>query len=419
MECPRCGFQQIESVECARCGIVFRKWQAREASGSAEATTRVPPTSEMPSAPTSVMTSAPGRDAPEPSSGTPADPALAPKEPWFRIPRASVRDASASLSRLLQAGLGLPEALRTLGTGAHPRLRGCLLAVSADLESGASFADAAARHPELYDHAALQSLRTAERTGSVPQALDAIAARVDATLDTQRQIVRSASYPLGVLATSIVLGPIPELLTGSTGAYAVKVLGNLALVGGLLFFVAIALPRILRTTRLGEDLRRIAWRLPWPASVYRVAVRAAFCRAFADQIEAGLPLFDALDGAAAVTVDPFARTCAAEAGALLSSGSTLASALGSTGLIPPGELMVLIAGERAGTLVESLRGLAITYAERLERGIRGLLRALGVVFTVIIFAWVAIGIVEAFGQVSQGTEDIFKLIDEATPYDRH
>lgn len=398
MECPRCGFQQVESVECARCGIVFRKWQARETSGSAEAATLAPPVPAV------------AGDAQVASVTPPAGPALPAKEPWFRIPRASVRDASASLSRLLQAGLGMPEALRTLGAGAHPRLRACLMAIGADLESGTSLADAAARHPELYDAAALQSLRTAERTGSVPLALDAIAARIDATLDTQRQIFRSAIYPLSVLGTSILLGPIPALMAGSTGAYAAKVLGNLALVGALLFFVAIALPRILRTTRLGQDLRRVAWRLPWPASVYRLAVRGAFCRAFADQIEAGLPLFDALDSAAAVTVDPFARTCAAEAGALLSSGSTLAGALGSTGLIGSGELMVLIAGERAGTLVESLRALGVTYAERLERGIRGLLRALGFLLTIVIFAWVAIGIIEAFGQVSQGTEDILELV---------
>jgi type IV pilus assembly protein PilC len=417
MECPRCGFPQAESVECARCGIVFRKWQARETSDSAEAAAPALASAESRVGAPSLAPSARGAPGLPSAQALASRASLASKEPWFRIPRASVRDASASLSRLLHAGLGISEALRTLGTGASPRLRSCLVAISADLESGTSFADAAARHPELYDAAALQSLRTAERTGSVPLALDAIAARINATLDTQRQIFRSAIYPMGVLATSILLGPIPELMTGSAGAYVAKVLGNLALVAALLFFFAVALPRLLRTTRMGQDLRRAAWRLPWPASVYRLAVRGAFCRAFADQIEAGLPLYDALDAAAAVTVDPFARTCAAEAGAMLSSGSTLSAALGTTGLIPAGELMVLIAGERAGTLVESLRGLAIAYAERLERGIRGLLRALGFLLTIIIFAWVALGIIEAFGQVSQGTEDIFKMIEKEMPYD--
>ncbi|MEZ4266248.1 MAG: type II secretion system F family protein [Myxococcota bacterium] len=406
MECPRCGFPQAESAECARCGIVFRKWQARESSVSDEPAVAQP--AERP------VSTARGAGFAVPAASAPGP---APSEPWFRIPRASVRDAAASLSRLLHAGLGMPEALRTLGTGAHPRLRACLVGIGADLEAGASLADAAARYPELFDATALQSLRTAERTGSVPMALDAIAARIDATLDTQRQVFRSAIYPLGVLATSILLGPIPELMTGSAGAYVAKVLGNLALVAAILFFFAVLLPRLLRTTRLGQDLRRAAWRLPWPASVYRLAVRGAFCRSFADQIEAGLPLYDALDSAAATTVDPFARQCAAEAGAMLSAGKTLSESIGMTGLIPAGELMVLIAGERAGTLVDSLRGLAIAYAERLARGIRGLLRALGFVMTIVIFAWVALGIIEAFGQVSRGTEDIFKMIEKEMPYD--
>jgi hypothetical protein len=63
-----------------------------------------------------------------------------------------------------------------------------------------------------------------------------------------------------------------------------------------------------------------------------------------------------------------------------------------------------------------LRGLAQAYAERLDRGIRGVLRALGFVMTVVIFAWVAVGIVDAFSKVSQGTEDIFKLIEKEMPY---
>ncbi|MCB9729368.1 MAG: type II secretion system F family protein [Deltaproteobacteria bacterium] len=406
MECPRCGFQQADTLECGRCGIVFRKWQARD---DVPAGAAVP--APVPSAARAAGVALPG--PPPPSSAG----ARAAKPPWFPIPRPAVRDAASSLARLLHAGLGLPEALRTLATGAGPRLRGCLVAMGTDLEGGASLADAASRHPELFDASALQALRAAERTGSLPQALEALAARLDSSLEVRRQLLRSALYPLGVLATSIVLGPIPELVTGSAGAYAAKVLGNLALVAGLAFVAAVVVPRVLRTTSLGTTLRRAAWRLPWPASVYRHAVRATFCRAFADHLEAGLPLYDALQAAADVTVDPFAADAATSAAAMLEQGSALAVSLGASGFVPAGDLMVLIAGERAGTMVEALRGLATTYGDRLARGVRGLLRAFGVLMTIVIFAWVAVGIIEAFTQVSQGSEDIFRMIEKEMPYE--
>jgi type II secretory pathway component PulF len=405
MECPRCGFRQAETLECGRCGIVFAKWLSRETEPAAGV--GAPEIRPRAAAPGSFVR-APSMPASAARSSV--------REPWFRISRAAVRDMAASLSRLLQAGVGLSEALLTLRAGAGTRLAAVLEAVQREVEAGATLADAVAGHPELFDAPAVQSLRAAERSGGVPMALDATAARLSATLDTQRQFARSALYPLGVLATSIVLGPIPELITGSATAYATKVLGGFAAVAAVLVFAGVVVPRLLRTTRLGDDLRRAAWRLPWPATVYQVAVRGAFCRAFADQIDAGLPLYDALDASAGVTVDPFAQDAAAAAGAKLADGAPLAESLGATGLIPRGDLMVLIAGERAGTLVQSLRGLAQAYAERLDRGIRGVLRALGFVMTVVIFAWVAVGIVDAFSKVSQGTEDIFKLIEKEMPY---
>ncbi|KAB2954022.1 MAG: hypothetical protein F9K18_14065, partial [Thermoanaerobaculia bacterium] len=31
MKCPKCGFEQTEAVECARCGILFARYEQMEA----------------------------------------------------------------------------------------------------------------------------------------------------------------------------------------------------------------------------------------------------------------------------------------------------------------------------------------------------------------------------------------------------
>ncbi|MGM0574328.1 MAG: type II secretion system F family protein [Myxococcota bacterium] len=399
MRCPRCGFEQPEDIECGRCGIVFAKWEARRRQAHAA------------DAPTA-RAAAPGATSTA-DTGPPR-----PRRPLLGPSRSSVRDASVGLARMLRSGLGAPEALRTLAGGAGGSLGAALEDMAARLESGASLAEAVARHPAVFSDADVQTVRAGERIGESAAALEAVAERLDGRLAIRRQLWRSAAYPLFVLAASIVITPIPQLVLGSAWGYASAVLRNLAVAAVVGVAVVVGLPRLLATRAVGVRLRRLAWRLPWPATVYRHAVRATFCHVLARNLSAGLSVFESARTAAAATGDDATVEAAERAAASLTGGAGLAESLGAEGLIPRGDLMVLLSGEKAGTVDESLSSLGDAYRDRIGRGLRALVTAFGVLVTLAIFIYVALGILEAWESVQGTTQELFDTIDRETPYMR-
>ena len=99
MICPKCGAEQVERPECARCGIVVAKWRPRAPLKPAEV---APP-------PTPAATSAIA-DAPAWHRQTPPAPTV------FRAPPPSAKLAQfyQQLGRQVAAGVGLDDALATL-----------------------------------------------------------------------------------------------------------------------------------------------------------------------------------------------------------------------------------------------------------------------------------------------------------------
>ena len=341
----------------------------------------------------------------------------APRPPVIGPGRAATRDLCVNLSRLLRAGIGIHEALETLADGASPTdyVAAALKDIRGELERGEALAVALTRHPRLFRRAEVQAMRAAERIGELSPALDAIGEAIDGWLHARGALLKKAAYPMMVLLVGIIVGPLPRAVVSGAGAYGQAVAGHLALIAAIGLGGAFGLPWLLEHTRLGEDARRIAWRLPWPARIYRDHVQATFYAVLSRNLAAGLPVFEALESAGAVTADTRTETAAAEAGRAIGGGSELAPALVGAGLVPTSERMMVVAGERAGTLDESLRGMATLYRERAAAGLGRLMSALGTVLTLLVFVFIALSILGTWQDVRKSTTDVMDMIERESP----
>ncbi len=351
-----------------------------------------------------------------------ANPGLtpAPRPPLIGPGRRATRDLCVNLSRLLRAGIGITEALETLAQGASPGdyVGAALLDIRRELDRGDGLSVALGRHPRLFRRAEIQAVRAAERIGELSPAFDAIAEAIDGWLHARGALARRATYPMMVLLVGVVVGPLPKVVTSGAGAYGRLVGTNLALIAALVLGCVFGLPWLMRNTRLGEEVRRLAWRLPWPARIYRDHVRATFYAVLARNLGAGLPVFEALGSAGAVTADARTEAAATSAGRAVGEGSELAPALVDAGLVPSSERMMVVAGERAGTLDESLRVMATLYRERAAAGLGRLMSVLGGALTVLVFIFIALSILGTFQDVQKSTTDVMDMIEQESPIRR-
>ena len=312
--------------------------------------------------------------------------------------------------------MGPVEALRMLSASAPRSLRAPMAQMGDSIARGSTLADAMALCPGTFDRSAVQVIRASEKVGEVARGFDTIADGLDERIALRRQLVRSAIYPMIVIVVHIFLTPITLLVLESTGAYMSTVARGLTVLVAAVAIVVWGIPFLVRATPLGPALRRLAWRLPWPATVYVSHVRTMFARTLSGSLAAGVTLYEALRTSAAVTSDPAAEEQTETTVQAVGQGSELAPELVRSRLVDPADAMVLVAGERAGTLTDALSQLGERYSERRTRGLKGLMTAAGGALTLAVFVFVAMSIVETYQSITSGTGLMMDEIEKAAPF---
>jgi type II secretory pathway component PulF len=372
--CPKCGHQPALGEECPACGVVYAKWR---------------PPGERP-------TALARAEAPKAKPAA----ASAPGTSWGGFARAELGTFCTSLAELLEAGVSVHESLALIRSSTTRRLRALAEGLGTRIAAGDGLADALGGYPGAFSLADVEVVRAGERTGRVAEALRTVAAEQEAAIRVRRRLWKGAAYPLTVLGLSIVIGPIPELVLGSAQGYLLGVVGHLAAVGTAMAAIVVGIPWLLSRSAIGHPVRRALWRLPWPATLYVHRVRASFGMTLGRNLAAGLPVFAALRSAGQATGDPRAAEAAGTACDAVERGAGLADALAPSGLAAPEDLLLVHTGERSGSLEASLERVRALASDRYARGLNRLLSLVGVLFTLVVFLYVALGVLGAYEQVT-------------------
>jgi general secretion pathway protein F len=293
---------------------------------------------------------------------------------------------SQELVALLSAGLSLPEVVETFAEKeARPEFRRIFAALRESLYEGRSFSQALERFPETFPSLFVATVRAAERTGDVAEALGRYIAYHERLDAVRRKVISASVYPVVLLGVGglVVLFLLGYVVPRFAGVYEeigreLPWLSQLLLEWGRLInangamlavvFVAAAIAATLGFARLKEIVGRLARRIPAIGERLRVYHLARLYRTLGMLLRGGTPVVTAL-GMVSGLMPAAMRAQLAAATQRIREGASISTAMEAAGLATPVALRLLRVGEKSGEMAEMMDRIAAFHDEELARWI--------------------------------------------------
>jgi general secretion pathway protein F len=293
---------------------------------------------------------------------------------------------SQELRVMLDAGLTLPEAMQGLvEKETREDLRRTLKRVSDALLEGASFSAALARQPDAFPALYVATIKAAEKTGDLGEALARYVAYQHQIDAIRRKVVSAAVYPMlllavGVLVALFLLGYvvprfaavyqdlgrelpwITQLMLG-WGRFLDE---HAALAALAALATAVALVHGLSRPGVRAALVRQIWRIPRLGERLRVYDLSRLYRTLAMLLRSGMPIVAAMRNASGL-LRPEPRARLALALTDIEQGRAISQAMAERGLTTPVALRMLRVGERSGRMSELMERIAAYFEDDLAR----------------------------------------------------
>ncbi len=301
--------------------------------------------------------------------------------------RFSVALFSQELLALLEAGLSLVETLDILARKSrHAESKKIIATLAGHLREGLSFSKALDAVPGVFPVLYIGTVRSAEHTGDLEDALRRYLA-YDQQLNLVRdKIVAASVYPAlliaaGMLVILFLLGYVVprfsrvyEDLGGNLpwmsqmlmhwGQFFSMYAGWIA--GGFLFLL-VALGYGLTRPRTRAALERAFWSVPIVGERMRLYQIARFTRTLAMLINGGIPFVSALDMVGDLLRQPALRQGLQQAAQRIREGRAVSDAFAANALATEVGVRLLEVGENSGNLGQSLERVAKLYDEEIAR----------------------------------------------------
>lgn len=285
------------------------------------------------------------------------------------------------LATMLASGLPINKAVGILASQAkQDRLATILSAIESDLETGASFSQAAAKHPEMFDRVFISVILAGEQVGRLADVLSQLAGQLERDVSFVSRVRGALAYPLfvvgamGVVGTIMIITIVPQLedifreanaelpwttsaiLTLSRFLQQYWWLALLAIVGLVAFLVT-----YLRSKAGERILGKVMIHLPQGLG-YDIYM-ARLTRTLGMLVQSGTPIIEALTVTSAVVDNVFYQELLLDAVEQVKRGVPLSVPLGRSPLIPAIVGQMVSVGEQTGRLDQILLNLAEYYEE--------------------------------------------------------
>jgi type II secretory pathway component PulF len=294
---------------------------------------------------------------------------------------------AAELSFLIRAGLGVHESLCILRDDCtDPVLKNYYSRVVDELAAGHTLGNSLAKQPETIHRMLVSLITIGEQTGTLGTSLRHAAEYLRAQRLLRRKVTGALIYPalIALVSLALTLGligfvfpkitplflslevPLPALTTLLLAVSHFVSTHALALLIGAVLTIGLTTLTIWSVRPLRCLYEQILEKIPIIGPLLRDYHWGDLCRSLAVSLNAGLPLSEALTLLSRAHPLPLYRDRLAQTAALIVEGAPLQLAL-ATAADPPRRVVRLIsAGERTGTLAESLLVLADQYTAEVE-----------------------------------------------------
>ena len=299
-------------------------------------------------------------------------------------------------SVMIDAGLPLVQCLEILGAQEEDKhFADVILATRADVEAGASLADAMKKHPKTFDPLFTNMIAAGEAGGILDTILKRLAIYIEKAVKLKGQVKSAMVYPVAVIViATVVVGVIlwkviPTFATLFAGLGADLPLPTRIVVGlsnGLVSFGPFIIGALVAasfgfrayygTPGGRRTIDAIVLKLPVLGIMMRKIAVARFCRTLSTLLASGVSILEALDITARTAGNAVVEDAILTTRKSIERGETIATPLRETNVFPPMVVQMIGVGEATGALDTMLAKIADFYEEEVDVAVAGLLTLL-------------------------------------------
>jgi len=299
-------------------------------------------------------------------------------------------------SVMIDAGLPLVQCLEILGTQEEDKNFGLvILETRAEVEGGASLADAMRKNPKVFDALFTNMIAAGEAGGILDTILKRLATYIEKAVKLKNQVQSAMIYPVAIVViAAVVVGVIlwkviptfASLFAGLGADLPLPTRVVIALSNGLVRFMPFVLVgigafifgmRAYYATPAGRmNMDRLTLKLPVLGNLMRKIAVARFCRTLATLLASGVSILEALDITAKTAGNAVVEKALYATRKSIEGGETIAAPLKETNVFPPMVVQMISVGETTGALDTMLGKIADFYEEEVDVAVAGLLTLL-------------------------------------------
>ncbi|MFZ5864116.1 MAG: type II secretion system F family protein [Nitrospirota bacterium] len=295
-------------------------------------------------------------------------------------------------STMIDAGLPLVQCLEILSNQTENKtLAKTVGVVRADVESGATYADALRKHPKVFDDLYVNMVAAGEAGGILDTILSRLAKHIEKSMKLKKQVKAAMVYPGIIISVAvIVIGvlmvwviPIfASMFTDFGGVLPLPTRIVMAASGFMksnIIFIVLgavgagwAVKRYYATEGGRKLIDHNALKIPVVGDLIRKAAVAKFTRTLGTLISSGVPILDGLSIVARTAGNKTVEQALMTARQSISEGKTVSEPLAQTKVFPPMVVQMISVGETTGALDAMLSKIADFYDDEVDTAVGAL-----------------------------------------------
>jgi type IV pilus assembly protein PilC len=319
------------------------------------------------------------------------------------------------LAALIEAGLPLLRGLEVLHEQEeNPVLKRTIAKVADAIESGSTFSESLAQHPQVFNRLYVNMVRAGEAGGVLDVTLDRLAGFQEKAQKIKGKVTAALAYPAVVMGVAaailaflmVVIVPrfkeiFADLLEGRPlPALTEFVIGASTLLKERFWLVAVAVFAVWGTIKLmGRTakgryaLDALKLKAPVFGRLIRKASIARFARTLGTLISSGVPILQALIIVRDTTGNAAIAPAVTRIHDAVKEGERIVQPMKASRVFPPLVISMVDVGEQTGALPDMLLKVADIYDDQVDNavaGITSLLEPIMIVFLAIIVGTIVI-----------------------------
>jgi len=308
----------------------------------------------------------------------------------FLQPKVTTKDLvvfTRQFAVMIDAGLPLVQCLQILGDNhENATFKRIIAEVRNDVESGQTFAEALARHPQVFDDLFVNLIAAGEVGGILDTIMNRLATQLEKADKLARQLRGAMVYPATVSTVAVIVivlllvkvipvfqkmfedfggelpGPTAMVIALSEWLQAYVMYG-IAVVFALVTAFKQAYARSLA---FKYQVHKMNLKLPIFGNIIKKVAVARFTRTLGTMIASGVPILDALDITAKTAGNMLIEEELQNCRSAISEGKQLAEPLQDSAIFPPMMVQMMAVGEETGSMEIMLTKIAEFYDDEVD-----------------------------------------------------